>query len=352
MLAPVPARSRHFGRTRLALAGALVAVLSPAAAGVPADAKVPARAAAAPDNRVIAAGVSSAGVDLSGLTVDAASQKLLGVLVPQLNRNVVVGAGGHVFRFSPGQAKLAVDGPTSAKRAYYAGVTARGAPVSVAPAIKHDHAAVASFVASIARRIDVAARNATLQIRLTHLVVHGSRIGHALGQPGLVRAVDAAIDNPHSNRVFHVRLRITHPAINFNRLQQLDATVVTVDRNHFRLRLFKRLRIAASYPIAVGRAGLETPAGIYHVQERQVNPSWHVPNASWAGSLAGQVIPPGPNDPIVARWLGLGGGVGIHGTNEPFSIGSRASHGCIRMLVSDVIALYPRVPLGTTVYIS
>ena len=85
--------------------------------------------------------------------------------------------------------------------------------------------------------------------------------------------------------------------------------MVTVDRNHFRLRLFKRLRIAASYPIAVGRAGLETPAGIYHVQERQVNPSWHVPNASWAGSLAGQVIPPGPNDPIVARWLGLGGGV-------------------------------------------
>ncbi len=129
------------------------------------------------------------------------------------------------------------------------------------------------------------------------------------------------------------------------------ATVVTIDRDHFRLRLFKQFHVVASYPIAVGMAGLETPTGIYHVQEREVNPSWHVPNSPWAGSLAGQTIPPGPNDPIVARWLGLGGGVGIHGTNEPFSIGSRASHGCIRMLVPDVFALYPRVPLGTTVYI-
>ena len=48
-----------------------------------------------------------------------------------------------------------------------------------------------------------------------------------------------------------------------------------------------------SYTIAVGRQGLETPAGEYTVQDKQINPSWHVPNSSWAGKLAGQVIPPG-----------------------------------------------------------
>jgi lipoprotein-anchoring transpeptidase ErfK/SrfK len=56
-------------------------------------------------------------------------------------------------------------------------------------------------------------------------------------------------------------------------------------------------------------------------------------------------------NPLKARWLGIVDGVGIHGTGAEYSIGSRASHGCIRMRVADVIALYPRVPIGTPVYI-
>ena len=66
----------------------------------------------------------------------------------------------------------------------------------------------------------------------------------------------------------------------------------------------------------------------------------------------GQTIPGGaPNNPLKARWLGVNGSVGIHGTAEEWSIGSRASHGCIRMRVRDVIDLYPRVPMGTPVLI-
>jgi lipoprotein-anchoring transpeptidase ErfK/SrfK len=56
-------------------------------------------------------------------------------------------------------------------------------------------------------------------------------------------------------------------------------------------------------------------------------------------------------NPLKARWMGIVNGVGIHGTGEPGSIGSRASHGCIRMTVPDVIDLYPRVPVGTPVLI-
>jgi lipoprotein-anchoring transpeptidase ErfK/SrfK len=307
--------------------------------------------ARAADARVIAAGVSVDGVDVSGLTVDAASAKLLGALVPVLNRPVIVGVGGKVFHFAPGQAKLSVDGPTSAQRAYAAGQAANGGPVSVPLVVHHDQTVVTKWVGTVARHVDAPAGNATVTITLTHLYVHRSHTGHAVVQAPLARAIGSAIESPSAVRTLHVKLAITHPAINANKAIARYSTVVTVDRAHFRLRLFKLLHEVASYPIAVGMAGLETPAGIYHVQEREVNPSWHVPNSPWAGALAGQTIPPGPNDPIVARWLGLGGGVGIHGTNEPFSIGSRASHGCIRMLVPDVIKLYPRVPLGTTVYI-
>jgi lipoprotein-anchoring transpeptidase ErfK/SrfK len=102
----------------------------------------------------------------------------------------------------------------------------------------------------------------------------------------------------------------------------------------------------------VGQQGLETPAGMYTVQDKQVDPSWHVPNSAWAGSLAGRVIPPGPDDPLKARWIGITGGAGIHGTEQVGSLGSAASHGCIRMAIPDVIALYDRVPYGSKIYVA
>jgi lipoprotein-anchoring transpeptidase ErfK/SrfK len=83
-----------------------------------------------------------------------------------------------------------------------------------------------------------------------------------------------------------------------------------------------------------------------------VNPAWHAPNRPWAGAYAGKTIPSGdPRNPLKARWMGLGGGVGIHGTAEEWSIGTRASHGCFRMRVGDVKRLYARVPVGTPVLI-
>ena len=126
---------------------------------------------------------------------------------------------------------------------------------------------------------------------------------------------------------------------------------IIINRNGFQLRYYHRLKLQKAYTIAVGQQGLETPAGLYDVQDKQVNPSWHVPNSSWAGSLAGQVIPPGPQDPLKARWMGIDGGAGIHGTEDVGSLGSAASHGCIRMAIPDVIELYDQVEVGTPVYI-
>ena len=129
--------------------------------------------------------------------------------------------------------------------------------------------------------------------------------------------------------------------------------VLTVDRAAFRLTLYKDLEPAQIYGIAVGQVGLDTPAGLYTIQNKAVDPAWHVPDSEWAGDLAGQVIPGGvPENPIRARWLGVYGGVGIHGTSDEGSIGSNASHGCIRMRVADVVRLYDEVPVGTPVYIA
>lgn len=99
--------------------------------------------------------------------------------------------------------------------------------------------------------------------------------------------------------------------------------------------------------------GLQTPSGLWHIQWEQVNPPWYVPNDPWAGSLAGQVIPPGPADPLKARFMSFDGGAGIHGIDpsEYSTIGHTASHGCIRMTIPSVIDLYSKVSVGTPVYI-
>ena len=82
-----------------------------------------------------------------------------------------------------------------------------------------------------------------------------------------------------------------------------------------------------------------------------MDPVWNVPDSDWAGSLAGQSVPPGPDNPLKARWMGIYNGAGIHGTTDTASLGSAASHGCVRMAIPDVIDLYDRVDVGTPIYI-
>ena len=148
------------------------------------------------------------------------------------------------------------------------------------------------------------------------------------------------------------RVKVVQPKVTTADLADKYPQVVTVDRAGFKLRLFKDLKLAKTYKIAVGQVGLETPAGVYHVQNKATDPAWHVPNSDWAGDLAGKVIPGGvPENPLKSRWLGIYAGAGIHGTDAISSLGTAASHGCIRMAVPDVQELYDEVPVQTPVYI-
>jgi lipoprotein-anchoring transpeptidase ErfK/SrfK len=307
---------------------------------------VPASRAAAPAERVIAPGVGAAGIDLSNLTVSQAAAKLQQALGPALARRVSVHVAGRRFRLQAKDAKVTFNAELTAKRALHA-----TAPAQVPLAIRHSKLTVQAFVANIAKAVERPATDATVTITLTKITPRHSKRGLAINSKKLAAGVDAAFDNPLGSHLLRPPLVKTKPKVTVKDLPKKYGTVLTIDRGHFKLRLFKRLRLVKTYPIAVGMAGLETPAGLYSITDKQVNPSWHVPNSPWAGSLAGQTIPPGPADPIKARWLGIANGVGIHGTAEDWSIGSRASHGCIRMHIADVIALYPRVPLGTPVLI-
>jgi len=111
---------------------------------------------------------------------------------------------------------------------------------------------------------------------------------------------------------------------------------------------------AESFPIAIGKEGWETPVGQYQVEEMVMNPEFH--KVDWAmPTRVLKVIPPGPTNPLGERWIGFAHGdgwtVGIHGTPNPELLGRAVSHGCIRMRNADVIRVYDRVRLGTTVIV-
>jgi lipoprotein-anchoring transpeptidase ErfK/SrfK len=153
---------------------------------------------------------------------------------------------------------------------------------------------------------------------------------------------------PHTVRA-HVHP--TAPDVTTEEVAARFPSYLTLDRANFTLRLWKDLELARTYTVAVGQEGLETPEGLYAIEAMEENPTWHVPESDWAGDLAGKTIPPGPENPIKARWMAIYEGAGIHGTEETASLGSAASHGCVRMSIPDVEELYEEVEVGTPVFI-
>ena len=112
----------------------------------------------------------------------------------------------------------------------------------------------------------------------------------------------------------------------------------------------QRVRV---YPVGIGSEGWSTPEGDFSVVQHIEKPSWTAPETILAAEPGTATsIPPGPDNPLGEYWLGLSvSGYGIHGTNKPFGVGRRVSHGCLRLYPKDISDLFPRAPKGTPVRI-
>jgi lipoprotein-anchoring transpeptidase ErfK/SrfK len=301
----------------------------------------------------IAGGVTAAGIDVAGLTVDAAAARLREIIGARVEGGAItVQAADITWTLKTVDATATLDELQTAKRALYAGRDAAGQPVDVPLVVTFDKTVVEKFAAKIDKRLARAPRDSTLKISLRRVRVTHSKTGRDINQRALVKNLSAAIADPRLTRVLAPKLIAVKPKVTADKLRKSASTVITIDQKNFKLRLFKHLKVVKTYKVAVGQPMYPTPRGRFSVTSKQVNPVWSVPNSPWAGELAGTTVTGGSaSNPLKARWMGLAGGVGIHGTGEDYSIGSRASHGCIRMHVADVIALYKRVPVGTPVLI-
>ena len=118
---------------------------------------------------------------------------------------------------------------------------------------------------------------------------------------------------------------------------------------------FKRMgsSLVMTFPIGIGREGFDTPVGKFSVIEKTVNPSWRVPaSIRKEKPELPEIVPPGPDNPLGSHAMRLSlGSVLIHGTNKPWGVGRRVSHGCIRLYPEDIHRLYKWVSKGTQVTI-
>jgi L,D-transpeptidase ErfK/SrfK len=112
-----------------------------------------------------------------------------------------------------------------------------------------------------------------------------------------------------------------------------------------------------THPVSIGRMDWKTPLGTTHVASKLANPSWRPTKsireeAAAEGNPLPEVVPPGPDNPLGAHALYLGiPSYRIHGTNRPYGVGMRSTHGCVRMYPEDIEVLFESVPVGTLVKI-
>jgi len=295
----------------------------------------------------IADGVRVAGVDVGGMERDAAGAPIRRELAGTTDKPVavMVKETHYVLRSEVAKARIDVDATLDAALHADAGET-------VAPRVTFSRSAVQAFAARLAQRVDRPARDADIAWRDGKLDRTRAREGVAVNQATLVARLARVMGNTSKQRTVEVPVRLTQrPDRTFEDLAKRYPTVITVDRDAKVLRLYKHLQLDKRYKVAVGKAGVETAAGRYRIQDKIVNPDWHVPMSDWAGDLAGQTIPAGdPRNPLEARFMGFFDGQGIHGTKELASLGTAASHGCIRMSVPSVKRLFNEVKVGTPVF--
>lgn len=313
---------------------------------------------------LITEGIRVGAIDVGGLRTHAAERRLQDALLAPLNQPVTVSARGHSFTLTAAEARVGVDIEgsiaaairrsragslfTRATRGLTGGKIDADLPVD----ITYDFDAVNRLVRRVEKRLERAAVDASVDFDGGNVRPRPSRNGIRVQTTRLKREIGETLTALSGPRTVIAVTKPVRPEVTTNELADKYPAVVIVDRNRFRLTFYRDLTPKKTYRIAVGQAGLETPAGLYHVQNKAENPAWHVPDSEWAGKLRGKVIPPGdPRNPIEARWMGIYDGAGIHGTTAVSSLGTAASHGCIRMAIPDVIELYEEVPVQAPVYI-
>jgi hypothetical protein len=204
---------------------------------------------------------------------------------------------------------------------------------------------VRAYVRSVAAFYNRAPTDARVFLRKLKPVIVPDRPGVKVNRLALMTAIVSRL-----RKTSRVPVRIRYGAPLATTTRSAFKNVIVIRRASNGLYLYRYDRLRRRFRVATGQSTYPTPLGRFTIRVMWRNPWWYPPNSRWAKGL--KPIPPGPNNPLGTRWMGLSTpGVGIHGTPNPASIGYSVSHGCIRMYIADAEWLFNTVSVGTTVFI-
>jgi len=307
-------------------------------------------------------GVTVAGTDLSGMTESEARLAITQAISAPVLRPVRVLADGRTFTFDPrGAVTIDADAMVASayeprRRATYLAriahdVASAPLPAQVEPAFTLDEERIAQWAAGVAEQVDRPAKDATLTVGNDAVVITRERSGRRLDPARAAAALTAAFSSDavlgKDEREVSVPVDTLKPKVTADSFGH----TILVDLSKRRIWLFDGDKLEVTYRCAIGTPSYPTPQGHFKIVQKRFMPTWSNPGSAWAKDMP-RTIPPGPSNPLGTRALNLdASGIRFHGTNKIYSVGTAASHGCMRMLRRDIEDFYSRVEVGTQVYI-
>ena len=305
---------------------------------------------------VLPVGAEVAGVDVSGLTRSQAYDLVLAEVAEPLTEPIEVVHGEDRFELDP-DALVSVDVEGMVDAAFQprrasalprrvtdrALGVASGASADVA--ITLDEGALDLWLDTVASIVDTAPADATMTVSSDRLVVVPSSRGETVDRDATREALESALVS--GEKSVELAVDYTEPDISEDEL----GAGILVDISERTLTLYVDGRVQKTYGVAVGTPGHPTPRGSFHITLKRYMPTWSNPGSAWAAGMP-SYIPPGPSNPLGTRALNIDSpGIRIHGTSADYSIGTAASHGCMRMHRWDIEELYELVEVGDPVFI-
>jgi lipoprotein-anchoring transpeptidase ErfK/SrfK len=292
---------------------------------------------APPGPAPIAFGVTVGGVAVGGLMPSQATA----AVTRQYSRPLrLVVSPTRKISLAPGDLQASANVPKAIRRARVA------KPGRIVPLdVQVSTVRIRKYVDRLARELDREAVDAKIVLRGARPRAIESREGRLLKRLANGRVIRFALKR-NTRTPIELAFEIRKPKV---ASVSYDGAIVIL-RDSKRLRLYNKVKHVRTFGIATGQASYPTPLGDYEIINMQRNPWWYPPPSDWAA--ASDPVPPGPGNPLGTRWMGISAPyVGIHGTPDAASIGYSASHGCIRMRISDAEWLFRRVEIGMPVFI-
>lgn len=302
-------------------------------------------------------GVSVAGVDVSHLSREDAVSKCKNSLAEVSEKPLTIKVDDEEYKITPAEIGLELDFKKMVEEAYRRGWSVNPAErllrrlinrpkkINVWLMANKDNEALKAFVERALAHINRPPHNAYVDVTSGEPVIVPAKDGRYADFDDVYEAAGRAICT--KGRTVEVIVGRTPAEIN----DSVFGKLIVINLAAHTLTLYEREKPLARYPVACGSPAYPSPPGIWKIVSKQKNPAWRNPGTAWAASMP-PYIPPGPGNPLGTRALALNAsGVLIHGTPSPWSVGRSVSHGCIRMYMRDVEALFEMVEVNTPVYI-